>query len=219
MLGPTTHDNDRKSRKGTSFLIAVILIAVAACAIASPLQAQVPTPLAPPLRTALVIIDVQEFYFPGGTTPLDNPRAASLNVKRLLDKWREEARPVIHIGHNARQGAAFHADVVPAEGEKVIIKDEVNAFNGTKLLAYLQDNQIEQLVICGMQTHMCVEAAVRAAHDLGFRCILVHDACATRDLTFAGHRISATDVHRSTLSSLHRIYAEVVDTETVLNTH
>jgi nicotinamidase-related amidase len=168
---------------------------------------------------ALLIIDVQEFYFPGGAVPLTNPQAASLNIKRLLEKWRDAEHLVIHIGHNAGQGAAFHPDVKPMPGEKVIFKDEVSAFKGTELSPYLQEQGVGELLICGMQTHMCVEAAVRAAADLGFTCILVHDACATRNLNFADCEISAQDVHASTLSTLNRVYAEVVDTETVLATY
>lgn len=201
-------------RKLFGSMIAAIL--TAAYLLSCPAGAQ--TPPGPEETTALLIIDVQQFYFPEGAIPLENPRAASLNAKKILAKWRETGRPIIHVGHNARQGADFHPDVAPRDGEKVIMKDEVSAFNGTDLLEYLRESGIEQLVICGMQTHMCVEAAVRAAHDLGFECILVHDACATRDLTFGDSRVSAAEVHIGTLGTLNRVYAEVVDTETVLNT-
>jgi nicotinamidase-related amidase len=63
---------------------------------------------------------------------------------------------------------------------------------------------------------MCVEAAVRAAHDLGFECILVEDACATRDVTYGDRTVKAADVHDSTLATLNRTYANVVDTKTFL---
>jgi nicotinamidase-related amidase len=167
-------------------------------------------------KTALLIIDVQEFYFPGGALPLENPEAASLNTKKLLKKFRDEDKTVIHVGHIVSKEGAFHTDVKPLEGEKVIMKDEVSAFKGTDLLQYLKENRVERLVICGMQTHMCVEAAVRAAADLDFVCILVGDACATQDLKYDDSTISARDVHNSTLSSLSRTYARVVDTDPYL---
>lgn len=166
--------------------------------------------------TALLIIDVQQFYFPGGFMPLENPEAASLNCKKLIEKFRDNARLIVHVAHNASKGAEFHPDVEPREGEKIFVKDEVSAFNGTELLAYLRKNRVDKLVICGMQTHMCVEAAVRAAYDLGFECVLVQDACATRALTYDDHTVNAQDVHQSTLSSLDRTYATVVDTKTFL---
>jgi nicotinamidase-related amidase len=167
-------------------------------------------------KTALLIIDVQEFYFPGGLMPLAHPGAASRNCGKLLQKFRDEHRLVVHVGHNASKQRAFHSDVAPAEGEKVVIKDEVNAFNGTDLLAYLREKGVERLVICGMQTHMCVEAAVRAAYDLGFECVLVDDACATRALTFGDVTVDAADVHNSTLATLDGVYATIVDTDTFL---
>jgi nicotinamidase-related amidase len=166
--------------------------------------------------TALLIIDVQQFYFPGGAMPLVDPEAASLNCKKLLEKFRNGNQMIVHVAHNASQGAELHPHVEPAKGEEVFVKDEVSAFNGTGLLDYLRKNRVDKLVICGMQTHMCVEAAVRAAHDLGFECVLVHDACATRALTYGDHTTSATDVHNSTLSSLDRVYATVVDTKTIV---
>jgi nicotinamidase-related amidase len=167
-------------------------------------------------KTCLLIIDVQQFYFPGGFMPLDNPEAASANCKRLLKKFRGQNGTIVHVGHNTSQERAFHPDVAPRDGEKVFYKDEVSAFNGTGLLAFLRENGVQRLVVCGMMTHMCVEAAVRAAHDLGFECVLVKDACATRDLTYGDKRVSAADVHHSTLATLDRSYATVVDTDAFL---
>jgi nicotinamidase-related amidase len=167
-------------------------------------------------KTALLVIDVQEFYFPDGAMPLESPEAASANCKKLIEKFRSNKQTIIHIAHNASKGADFHPDVVPRDGEKVIVKDEVSAFNGTDLLEYIRDTEIDKLVICGMQTHMCVEAAVRAAYDHGVECVLVRDACATRALTYGEHTVSAKDVHDSTLGSLDGIYATVVDTKTFI---
>lgn len=167
-------------------------------------------------KTALLIIDVQDFYFPGGSLPLVNPEPASLNAQKMLKKFREKNLMVIHVRHNAKSGAGIHLNVMPVKGEKVISKDYANSFKGTDLLEYLNKHEVNRLVIVGMQTHMCVEAATRAACDLGFKCILVHDACATRALKFKDKVISAKDVHNSTLSTLSRTYAKVIDTKTFL---
>ncbi|MFA4947482.1 MAG: cysteine hydrolase family protein [Candidatus Krumholzibacteriia bacterium] len=169
--------------------------------------------------TALLIIDIQDFYFPGGAMPLVSPEAASLNAARILEKFRKESRPIIHVGHNAKNKMGFHETVAPKNGEKVFYKNEVSAFNGTNLLSYLKEQKVQRLVIMGMQTHMCVEAAVRAAYDLGFECILVEDACATRNLKYKEREVSAEDVHDATLSTLDRTYATVIDTETFLTTY
>jgi len=169
--------------------------------------------------TALLIIDIQDFYFPGGAVPLYGPEEASRNAARILERFRAEGRPVIHVGHKAKDKMGFHETVAPKGGEKVFYKSEVSAFNGTDLLSYLKEQKVQRLVILGMQTHMCVEAAVRAAHDLGFECILVEDACATRNLKYKDREVSAEDVHAATLSTLNRAYATVIDTETFLTTY
>jgi nicotinamidase-related amidase len=192
---------------------------VAALSIAVAASAQSESPEKTDPQTALLIIDVQEFYFPGGFIPLEGPESASRNCGKLLKKFRSDGKTVVHVGHNVERQGAFHPDVMPLEGEKVVIKDEVSAFNGTDLTAYLKEKGIERVVICGMQTHMCVEGAVRAAYDLGFDCVLVGDACATKDLNYGDIKIGATDVHNSTLSSIDRIYGTVVDTETFLTTY
>jgi nicotinamidase-related amidase len=167
-------------------------------------------------KTALLIIDIQDFYFPGGSLPLVNPEPASLNAQKILKKFREKKLLVVHVRHNTKSGAGIHDNVKPVKGEKVITKNYANSFRETDLLEYLNKHQVKRLVIVGMQTHMCVEAATRAACDLGFECILVQDACATRALTFQDKTVSAKDVHYSTLSTLSPTYAAVIDTKTFL---
>lgn len=167
-------------------------------------------------KTALLLIDIQDFYFPGGRSALAEPAAASQNARQILDHFRNTGKLIIHVKHAAQQDAEIHKNVRPQSGEKVITKHHVNAFRETGLLSELKQHRITQLVVCGMMTHMCVEAAVRAAADLGFKVILVHDACATRSLKFNGYTVSARDVHYATLSTLSRTYAQVFDTETYI---
>jgi nicotinamidase-related amidase len=169
-----------------------------------------------PTDTALLLIDIQNFYFPGGRSELVDPEAASLNAQKLVQKFREKNGLVVHVRHNAETGGEIHKHVFPLESEKVVSKNHVNCFKDTDLLEYLREHKVKKLVICGMMTHMCLEAAVRAAHDYDFETTIIHDACATRALTFGDREISADEVHLSTLSSLNRYYARVLDTETFL---
>jgi len=167
-------------------------------------------------RSALVIIDVQQFYFPGGAASLVEPERASRNASKILGSFRSEGDLVVHVRHKASKDSEIHEHVAPTEGERVFTKTEVSCFNGTDLLTYLRKKQVSKLVICGMMTHMCVEAAARAAHDLGFEVTVIGDACATRDLEFDGTKITAADVHASTLATLAQAYAQVVTTEQFL---
>ena len=167
-------------------------------------------------RTALLLIDIQDFYFPGGRVQLEHPEQAGMNAGLLLDQFRKQAYPVYHVKHQFEPGGDIQANDEPRAGEPIITKQQVNAFLGTDLLAMLQADSVRQLVICGMQTHMCVEAAVRAAHDYGFTCILVEDACATRALQYQEMIIPARYVHYSTIKTLEDTYATVVTTEAFL---
>ena len=185
------------------------IILVLCAAFAVPAFATEPT-------TALLIIDIQDFYFPEGKVPLVEPEAAAANTARVLAAFRADGNPVVHVRHDFEPGGAIHASVAPVEGEKVFTKTEVSCFNGTQVLAHLEEMGIKKLVIVGMQTHMCLEAATRGAYDHGFECVVVSDACATRDLTYGDRTVPAADVHASTLATLDRTYAEVVNTETFL---
>lgn len=163
-------------------------------------------------RKVLVLIDIQEFYFPGGAQPLHEPEEAAKHAAQALSLFRELGWPVVHVQHEFGPGGAIHTLVAPLEGEVVITKKEVNAFSGTNLLGVLQELKPSELVFAGMQTHMCLEAAVRAAKDYGFRCTVLADACATRNLKYDGIEVPAAQVHASTLATLNRTYARVMKT-------
>lgn len=166
-------------------------------------------------KTALLIIDIQNFYFAGGSSELVNPVPASLNAQKLLLQFRKTGQLVIHIKHGDGKGAEIQSNVTPLPGEKIIVKKEVNSFLHTDLLDYLNKNGIKKLVICGMQTNMCLEGATRAAADYGFDCTVIHDACAAKNQTFNGVTVKAEDVHATALATLEA-YAKVKSTEEFL---
>jgi nicotinamidase-related amidase len=160
-------------------------------------------------KTTLVLIDIQAFYFDTTRAPLIGREEASLKAGKILEHFRETGQEVVHIKHKG--GGEIHEYVKPLSGETVFIKEHVSCFRETPLLEHLQEEGVERLVIVGMMTHMCVEAATRAADDLGFETVLIHDACATRDLTFEDEIIAAKDVHLSTLTTL-KAYATILST-------
>jgi nicotinamidase-related amidase len=163
------------------------------------------------LPTALLVIDIQDFYFPGGKLPLTDPEEASARTAEVEKLFRDQNLPVIIIQHAG--GSPIHKDVTPLNGEKVITKKEANSFAGTELLDYLRSLKIKRLVICGMQTQMCVEATTRAAYDYGFKCLVVQDACAARPLKFGERIVTAADVHATALAILNGYYAKVVNSK------
>ena len=163
-------------------------------------------------KTALLIVDIQDFYFPGDGPGLVNAEQASLTAKEILQIFRDKKQLVVHVRHKSAKGMEIHKNVEPLSTEKVITKEEVNSFLGTDLLEYLRSNNIKRLIIVGMQTQMCLEAAVRAAHDYGFECVVIQEACATKDLTFGGKVTKAEDVQTSTFATfVNGGYSKVIE--------
>jgi nicotinamidase-related amidase len=172
---------------------------------------------------AFLIIDIQNDYFPGGKMELEGADAAAANASRVLGRMREQGVPVIHVRHlSTRPGSTFfipgtsgadiHAAVKPQAGEKVIEKNFPNSFRGTELERALKDVGAKELVVAGMMTHMCVDASVRQAADLGYKVTLVGDACATRAQSFGGETVPARQVHAAFLAALNGFYAKVIPT-------
>ena len=110
-------------------------------------------------------------------------------------------------------GAKIHPKVEGLEGEPVVLKHHVNSFRETDLKAILDRHGVEEVVICGAMSHMCVDAGARAASDLGYRCVVVHDACATRDQEFEGAVVPAAQVHAAFMAALRFEYARLVTTD------
>jgi nicotinamidase-related amidase len=178
------------------------------------------------MKTALLVIDIQNDYFPGGKYPLVEPLAAAKNAYMLLQCFREHQGYHIHIQHISLEsdatffvkgdsGSDIHDSVTHFEGEPIIYKHEPNSFLNTDLLKMLQAWGIERVVITGMMTHMCVDATARAAGDLGFKVIIVEDACASRDLKYGDTVIPAEHVHKAFLASLAS-YGDVMKSDEVI---
>ena len=175
------------------------------------------------MNKALVIIDIQNDYFPRGKNELVNSFEASLKAKELLETFRQKNLPVIHVQHlSIRPGSAFfvpnttgaeiHANVYPKANETVITKNYPNSFRETSLQNHLQQQEITHLVVAGMMSHMCVDATVRAGKDLGYEITVAADACATKDLSIQGNEVKAKDVHHSFMAALAYFYADVKNT-------
>lgn len=200
----------------------VILSIAGLCLLASSAAAQATGRKAPMgTETGLVVIDIQQFYFDGGLVPLTGSVEAATQARKVLEAFRAHALPVIHVRHVPTSVAVvdgepadpqyrIRPEVRPAAGEKVISKRFANSFRETDLLDTLREKRITRVVIVGMQTHMCVEAASRAAADLGFDVVVVHDACATRPLEFEGRTVPADMVHAAALAAIKGTYGRVI---------
>jgi nicotinamidase-related amidase len=172
------------------------------------------------MTTALLLVDIQNDYFPGGAMEVVGAAAAADRAASLVTAFRQQALSVIHVQHiAARPGATFflpntagaeiHESVCPGPGEAIIQKHFPNSFRETPLLEHLRRLNTSRLVIAGMMTHMCIDTTTRAAADLGFQCSLASDACATRALSFNGVQVPAESVQIAYLAALNGLFAKV----------
>lgn len=179
------------------------------------------------MKTCLVLIDIQNDYFTGGHMALAGMEQAARHAKMLLQAFRSTDSRIVHIQHISMDpngtfflpethGAQTHKLVAPLEEEVLVTKNYPNAFRGTQLYEILNKEKISDLVFCGAMSHMCIDATVRAACDLGFNCVVAEDACATRDLSFNDATIKASAVHAAFMAALSGAYATVFSTEQIL---
>jgi nicotinamidase-related amidase len=178
------------------------------------------------MQTALLLIDIQNDYFPGGRHPLVNSLEAAKKASMILQCFREHGGHHVHIQHislkpdapffiKGDRGADIHDSVAHFEGEPLVQKHFPNSFRETNLLDLLKEWKIERVLIAGMMTHMCVDATARAAADLGFQVWVADDACATRDLQYGDTTIPADLVHKSFLAAL-KSYGQVMPSEQII---
>ena len=180
------------------------------------------------MSVGLILIDIQNDYFPNGKMELEGSEQAAQIAGRLLSFFRGQKLPVFHIQHISTSesasfflpnsaGAEIHRSVKPLDGEMIIQKHFPNSFRETNLLPQLQQQNIRQLLVAGMMTHMCVDATTRAATDYGYECLIAQDACATRNLEFGSRAVSAMDVHTSFLAALDGTYGKVLSADEILS--
>ena len=173
------------------------------------------------MTTGLILVDIQNDYFPGGLMELVGISEAGHKAAELLDTFRANNWPTFHIQHlSVHPGASFflpdtdgamiHESIKPLADELVIQKHYPNSFRETILHQELQKRDIKKAVICGAMSHKCIDATTRAAFDFGFECTVIQDACATRNLEFGGNIIAAEQVHGAFMAALGSAYAQLM---------
>jgi nicotinamidase-related amidase len=181
------------------------------------------------MKQALVIIDVQNDYFPKGKMALHEPEKALAAIQKLEAYFNKNKLPIIYIQHikegpqadffgRNTTGAALHSGLAADKHSIIIEKHYPNSFLDTSLQSALTKLAVEQVVITGMMTHMCVDSTTRASAELGFQSILIADATATKTLTFAETSVSAQAVETAFLSALTN-FADILTTDEFLASH
>lgn len=145
------------------------------------------------MSKALLVIDLQNDYFPGGAFPLWNTEATLANIESAIGRARAKGIPVIHIQHVANaakgispffnagtHGVEIHPRVLAAAPDApVVVKEYADSFHGTTLEATLKGLGVRELLVCGMMTQNCVThtAISRAAEHYAVK--ILPDCCTT----------------------------------------
>ena len=174
-----------------------------------------------PERT-LLVIDVQNDYFPGGAWALPDAPQVLPNILGLIENTRARGDGGIYIQHVTPEGAPvfaqgseggkFHPDLDVSPDDAVFTKSKPSSFHDTGLHEFLQGHGVEAVDICGFMTHMCCDTTTREAFSRGYAVRLFSDACAAKTLEVGGEEIPHDTVHRVSLGTLAS-FAKIVKTE------
>lgn len=125
------------------------------------------------------------------------------DLPRQIRVWNDRAKEAwgsAPVPHKDDPAARVVGSLEPREDEMVIVKTTSGVFTATQLEHLLKNMGVEQLVVCGVLTNMCVEGSARAGAELGFDVFVVDDACAAW----------SDSVHRASLRSFEMVFGTVV---------
>ena len=149
-----------------------------------------------PDKKALIVIDVQNDYFPGGRMPLWNADETLVHIVLAISRAKKQGIPVILVQHvsdpgreapffiDGTDGVMIHPDILKTAADApVIIKHHADAFNGTKLNAVLDGRGIEEILVCGMQTQNCVGLTAISKNAARYKTAILSDCCTAETKT------------------------------------
>lgn len=179
------------------------------------------------MKQALIIVDVQQEYFPGGKLALYEPEKTLEQIQKVLWLFRAREWPVFFIRHvSSKENAAIflpdtsgvelHPALVPRTGETVLEKHFPNSFLGTGLSERLVAQKVRSIVVCGMMTHMCIDTTARATQNDGIAVTLPEDACTGMALEWNGTKVPYPTVHAVMMAALNGTFATVLSTDMLL---
>lgn len=142
------------------------------------------------MTKALLVIDLQNDYFPGGKFPLWNTEAVLGNIEQAVEKANAQGIPVIHIQHVAKGAAPFFnegtpgADIHPrilaaAPNAPVVVKEFADGFEKTSLDETLAKLGATELLVCGMMTQNCVTHTAISKAAEKYDVAILTDCCTT----------------------------------------
>jgi len=176
-------------------------------------------------RSALLVLDMQRvFLVPSSHAFIPSAPSVLPRIKALVEAYESRRRPALFTRHvNTPEDAGRMADwwrnriepedplsaLVPEldrASDRVILKSRYDAFYRTPLEEMLRGGGVEQVVVCGVMTHLCCETTARSAFMRGFDVFFTVDGTATYTEAF----------HRASLLNLAHGFAVLTLSETIL---
>jgi nicotinamidase-related amidase len=179
----------------------------------------------PPVKSALIIIDVQESFAQMPFWTLDDVPAFQNNLLRLDAGCRAQGVPVVHIFHVWQDGpftleSGFVKPLawLSEEPDVRFDKHTRNAFTDTGLDLWLRRRSIGKLIITGIRTEQCCETTTRVGSDIGYAVDYVTEATLTFPMTHAGsgRTYTTAEIKAHTELVLADRFARIVDVDTCL---
>jgi len=174
-------------------------------------------------KRALIVIDVQKEYFPGGAMALPDAERTLPNIAKLVERARGRGEPVVFIQHalpagspvfaQGTQGMEFAQGLDVRPGDPLFQKRHPSSFQDTGLPAWIAKEGVGELDICGYMTQMCCDTTSREGYSRGLTVRLYSDATAARELTVDGVTVPHDMVHRVTLGAVSRFAKILKHTE------
>ncbi|MEJ2867248.1 cysteine hydrolase family protein [Actinomycetospora sp. OC33-EN08] len=168
--------------------------------------------------SALIMIDLQNTYT-RGVMALEKVEPAIEEAARLLERARAAGSTIVHVQHEAGAGTPYDTNdeigaivdaVTPRAGEHRVVKNYPSSFAHTDLEEHLRGAGVQNLVLAGFMTHMCVNSTARSAFTLGFAPTVVAAATATRALPGPDGVVEAASLQSASLAALSDMFAVVV---------
>jgi nicotinamidase-related amidase len=138
-------------------------------------------------NTVLMVVDVQNALI--RNHPYNEQKVIE-NIKRFILAARENKKEVIYVRHDDGKGTElekdtegwqiFH-DISPISSEYIVDKEYNSAFHRTKLREYLENKEIDTIILAGLQTEYCIDATLKSAFDYGYKIIIPEGTNTTFD--------------------------------------
>ena len=148
-------------------------------------------------KMGLLIVDFQEGLVAGN--PFNKENTIN-NIKLLIKECRDKKVEVIYVRHDGGKGDELefgfegwqiYNSIAPKEGEKIIEKQYNSAFKNTELKDYLNEKNIDTIILVGMQTEYCIDTTCKVAFEYGFTLIIPEEA----NTTFDNEYMSGKEIH------------------------